>query len=179
MRTVFCGSCARTVVWADPSRAACVYGGAVATAITAFKYRSRPDLARPLGELLVRVALPLAGAVDVVAPVPLHPTRLAERGYNQAALLARPVARALDVPFLPRLLERCRVTPKQAELDRAARDKNVTGAFRAQTLAGGARVLVVDDVRTTGATLSACEEALRHAGAALVKTLALAETPPI
>jgi ComF family protein len=185
---VFCRSCARTAAKApgegEPSFAALVYGGAVARAIARMKYEARPDLARPLGDLLWRALAPrmasLRGAV--VVPVPLHPSRLAERGYNQSALLARRVAKHLGAPFAPRALARTRQTQQQAALDRAARVKNVAGAFEARGgLCGehvrGRVVLLVDDVATTGATLDACERALLGAGAADVQRAVLASAP--
>jgi len=178
---VFCPSCASTVEVGGQGGgddAAFVYGGAVAQAIVRMKYESRPDLARPLGDLLWRSIAPRAGALrDVlVVPVPLHPSRLAERGFNQSSLLARRVARHLGAPFAPLALARGRDTPKQATLDREARLANVAGAFRTREPARvcGRAVLLVDDVSTTGATLEACAHALRAAGAGAVATAVLA-----
>lgn len=171
----FCPSCARTVERSSSALAPFVYGGAVATAITRFKYTPTPELARPLGLLLAQAARERALAVDLVVPVPLHAGRLIERGFNQAALLARPVARALGVPLAARGLERTRPTAKQAELDREARRRNVAGAFRARGPGLEGRVaLLVDDVRTTGATERACARALREAGCREVHCLVLA-----
>lgn len=113
---------------------------------------------------------------DVVVPVPLHPRRLAERGYNQSALLARAVAEQLDVPFAPRALERRRETAQQARLGRADRLANMAEAFDVRdALAVQSRnVLLVDDVLTTGATLLACRQALIAAGVANVTSVCLA-----
>jgi ComF family protein len=183
---VFCPACASTATPAprdahSDAIAAFVYGGAVAHAITAMKYRARPDLARPLGDLLSRAVaaeLPsragLRGAL--VVPVPLHPRRLAERGYNQAALLARRVAKHMGSPLAPMALARDRDTTRQATLDRQARLENVASSFRARDPAGvrGRAVLLVDDVQTTGATLEACSMALRVAGASTVVTAVVA-----
>lgn len=183
MRSVFCRACASTLQAASPhdgvaiAVAPFIYGGAVATALTRFKYEARPDLARPLSHLLLRATRTLAhDPPDVVVPVPLHPSRLAERAYNQASLLARPVAADLHADFSPLALARTRDTPRQAHLDRAARSQNVDGAFRVRRASHvcGRRVLVVDDVVTTGATLAACTHALLDAGARDVRSAVVA-----
>jgi ComF family protein len=176
---VLCPPCAALVERSTELGAPFVYGGPIARAITRFKYGPVPELARPLGELLASEAAKRGLApVGAVVPVPLHPTRLFERGFNQAALLARPVARALGVPLLARALERTRPTGNQAELDRAGRLCNVAGAFRARKEVR-APVLLVDDVRTTGATQNACAAALRAAGCPRVEWLVLAIAPAI
>jgi len=188
LMTVFCPSCAQSAAKAipgeGPTMAALVYGGAVARAITRMKYEERPDLARPLGDLLWRALEPRRGSLEgaVVVPVPLHPSRLAERGFNQSALVARRVARHLRTPFAPRALARIRETQQQAVLDRAARVANVAGAFEARSVRGsalvrGRTVLLVDDVATTGATLDACEKALARGGATGVFRAVLASAP--
>ena len=149
------------------------YGGPLADAIQRFKYGGRSELARPLAALLVDYALAFAGRVDRVVPVPLHARRLRERGFNQSALLARPVAHALGVPFDPHWLVRTRPTRDQAGLGREQRGRNLRGAFVARG-ARAARVLLIDDVRTTGATLAEAAEALLRSGCHEVHTLALA-----
>jgi ComF family protein len=185
-RVVFCRGCAATVEVVRGnsgarSMAAFVYGGAVAQAIGLFKYEGRPDLARPLADLLWRAVEPHAAlhAGAFVVPVPLHPARLAERGYNQSALLAGRIARRLGSPWLPLALRRTRDTPRQASLGRDARLANVGDAFlvRRAPRIRGARILLVDDVTTTGATLRACEAALTQAGAASVASAVLARAP--
>lgn len=179
---VFCAACASTVQRAEDTSeralAAFVYGGAIADAITRFKYGARPDLARALSDLLWRAVATHAARLSgsVVVPVPLHPLRLADRGFNQSALLARPIARRLGALFLPLALARVRDTPRQASLGRGDRLGNVGGAFRARQpeRLRGRRVLLVDDVRTTGATLAACAQAALEAGAGPVCTAVLA-----
>src|SRR5205823_1833243 len=119
-------------------------------------------------------------AVDALVPVPLDAARVRERGYNQAALLAAPVAAALDVPLAPTWLRRTRPTRPQVGLSARERRVNVRGAFTCPEPAAvaGQRVLVVDDVMTTGATLEACAEALVAAGAAGVWGLIVARDLP-
>lgn len=198
-RRVFCPACAASVVRAPRSAphepaAFALFGGAVAVALRRFKYEGRPDLAAPLGQLLRRAMAELApasrrggpragedtarsGGRRLVVPVPLHPARLAERGYNQAALLARSLATSAELPLDVSALVRTRNTPQQARLARDDRLTNVDGAFAvpsAKRVAGRA-ILLVDDVSTTGSTLLACEAALRAAGASQVSSLVLAQ----
>jgi ComF family protein len=180
--TAFCRPCAAT---AEPARvddpraiAAFVYGGAVARAIARLKYERRPDLARPLGDLLWRAVEPhsrsLAGVL--VVPVPLHRVRLADRGFNQAALLAARLARHLGAPTAGTAIARIRDTPRQATLDRRARLRNVADAFEVRVPARvhDRAVLLVDDVCTTGATIGACARALLAAKAASVSLAVVA-----
>ncbi len=182
-----CPSCRRR---GGPLRAclgAAPFAGEVAEWIRRFKY-PRPGLAgldaaaeAVAGALILDAAHTLAGpAPDAVVPVPLHPARLRVRGFHPAASLARALARHRGVRFAPDALERVRDTPSQTGLDRAARRRNVAGAFRAA--AGGRgrpgrRLWLVDDVVTTGATASEAARVLRRAGAREVVALAAARTP--
>lgn len=151
------------------------YAEPVVTAIHRFKYGSAPELSRALA-LPCRRAIDLLGIEprDVWVPVPLHPLRLTERGYNQATLLARELARGAKGRVEVRGLRRMRHTEQQAKLDRTLRAENVSGAFVARQFAHGTRVVLVDDVVTTGATLAACIGALRRAGSELVGCVAAA-----
>ncbi|MBI5837593.1 MAG: ComF family protein [Candidatus Eisenbacteria bacterium] len=140
-----------------------------------FKYRGVTRLAETWGPALGQL---LTGglAVDLVLPVPLHPAAEARRGYNQAALLARLAAREAGLPCIEDALARARRTPTQTRLDPLERRRNLAGAFEARRpeLLRGRRVALVDDVVTTGATLSAAVEALKSAGAEKVRCVGVA-----
>jgi len=169
-----CGACLSN----PPSFTAChaggLFGGPLADAIHALKYRDRPALARPLGAWLAgRVSLPQNSAI---VPVPLGRKRRLARGYDQAALLARALAKAKGLPILPLALARTRETKPQVGRTRADRLRNVRGAFRAVPAIRDRDVVLLDDVVTTGATADACAEALVLAGARSVRVLALART---
>ncbi|HEX4340177.1 MAG TPA: ComF family protein [Polyangiaceae bacterium] len=158
-----------------PLVAACAYGGGVARAITRFKYGGRPDLAAPLARRLWPVVASVKPGSDaLVVPVPLHPHKLARRGYNQSALLAAELAKLLGLRLRARALQRTRDTSEQASLSRVERLENVAYAIDPRVALTGAHVLLVDDVVTTGATVLACVRALREAGAIKVTTVAVA-----
>ena len=181
--TIFCGGCAATLVRHQPEEhpslgrllGFAAYGGAVAAAVRRFKYDGRSDLALPLGHAVRRAvrehALDLG--VDWVVPVPLHPLRLAERGYNQSALIARHVAVELAADFQLGL-RRTRDTAPQAQRPFGERLENVAQAFGASPSAAGRRIALVDDVATTCATLEACAEAFRRRGARVVAAIVVA-----
>jgi ComF family protein len=141
-----------------------VYAGSVAEAIRRLKYHDRPDLAVSLGKAMADVARRAfeAESVGAVVPIALFDQKLRSRGYNQAALLARPVARALRCPLRCNVLERVRDTAAQATLAAAVRCTNMQDAFFARDDGSleGRHVLLVDDVMTTGATLRAAHAAL-------------------
>jgi ComF family protein len=175
-RPGFCAGCAALLEPASGGEAALRYGGPLRDGLHRLKYEGRRDLADALASRLVEHALARLVAVDAVVPVPLHRRRLVERGFNQAALLAAPVARALGARFSPGRLARLRDTPAQVGLGGSARRRNVAGAFRARSDPRRPRVLLVDDVRTTGATLAEAAVALKDAGAGEVHVLALAQS---
>jgi ComF family protein len=149
------------------------YEGVVREALHALKFEGRRALARPLAALVLeRVGRRLD--VDGLVPVPLAPARERERGFNQASLVAERLAKALRCPVRPGWLRRVRPTAPQSELGAAERRSNVRGAFAAAPAVAGQRVIVVDDVLTTGATVAECARALRAAGAAWVGVLTVA-----
>ncbi|WP_341675781.1 ComF family protein [Niveibacterium sp. SC-1] len=167
-----CGQCLLSPPHFDRSTAALRYAFPVREWVQAIKYQARLDLARDAVRCLQAHLAP--ADFDCIVPVPLHPVRLAERGFNQAAVLAAPLARSCGKPLLRNAVIKDRLVPPQAGLDREARRRNLAGAFRAERRLDGLRVLVVDDVMTTGATLNELALALKAAGAAQVSNLALA-----
>ena len=170
----FCGACSASAQRATLPGAVFEYGGPVADAIQRFKYGGRSELAAALGSLMAADAIRWGGQVDAVVSVPLHWRRRRTRGYDQAALLAKPVAKALAVPPLLRALRRVRNTPSQVDLPFRERQRNMRRAFAPSRVRGVRRVLLIDDVRTTGATIRAASEALKAGGAVEVHSLVLA-----
>ncbi len=151
------------------------YRGGLEQLLVAFKFRRHDFLDAPLARLLVECWCTWSEtAIDAVVAVPMHPRKQRERGYNQAALLARRFARAAGLPLVPRALRKTRDTAAQSSLHREERAANLRGAFAADPLVRGRRVLLIDDVCTTGATLRACARALRRAGAEGVAALTVA-----
>ena len=145
----------------DGVQAGLFYNDAAARLIHAFKYAGAKYLAESLGAFL-----PTPPDADWIIPVPLHPFRRRQRGYNQSLLLAQHLSRTTGIPLQPRALTRIRNTPSQAQRTHAERPGNVRDAFLAGRGLQGSHILLVDDVITTGSTLDACALALRMAGAA-------------
>jgi ComF family protein len=145
--------------------------------ILALKHADRLELVPGFAHWLERTGRPLLAQTDLIVPVPLHRLRLWRRRYNQAAELARALARRTSKPVAVQALVRSRATESQgAMISARGRRRNVLGAFRVRepALVAGRHILIVDDVLTTGATAEACARALRRAGAAQVQILALA-----
>lgn len=160
----------------DGATVAFVYDGALRGALHRLKYGRARRVAEPLGALLGEALLAQPQPADALLPVPLHPARLAARGFNQSEALARAAALHCGVPLLTTGLERVRDTGHQAGLDRRARASNIAGAFVWRGAAPPERVLLLDDVLTTGATIAACAAALREAGVREVRACAVARS---
>ena len=182
--SVFCSTCGHPLpapaedLDGVPVVAAGAYAPPLSSAIRRFKFEGHPELARPLSSLLLPAVQKLGlRASDLWVPVPLHRARLIERGFNQAALLARSLSSRTGSTFAPRLLERRRETVQQARLGRVARGENALGAFALRRCSTGGRVVLVDDVVTTGATARACLLALKEGGIEVLAVVALAQAP--
>jgi ComF family protein len=175
---VKCGAClARPPAFAR-ARAVFVYDAESRSILLDFKHGDRTDFAPALARWMARAGSELLADADLIAPVPLHPRRLWSRRFNQAALLALAIGRQTGVAVRPDLMRRRRNTPSQGRLSPAGRRRNVTGAFALapghRTRVMGKRVLLIDDVMTTGATAEACAKLLLRSGAQAVDLLALA-----
>ena len=180
-----CEPCPRDVTGLPPHAPRClsafVYEGALATAMQRLKWQGRDDLARPLGQLLSPLLAEVEQTCDWLVPVPLHPQRLRLRGYNQATLLAREARRACPsaqaLRLHPGLLTTTRATAPAHQLGRQARFLRVESQFSVprgmNKKVAGSRIVLVDDVITTGAIVTACATALKTAGAVEVTALSL------
>ncbi len=182
-----CHLCRRDAYAFDAARSFGIYDDRLVQAIVQLKYHALTPLGGWFAERMAELAAaqPEMFAADVVVPVPLHSSRLRERGYNQAELIARPLARRLRLPLRSYLLVRTRPRPEKLKLTRRERWLTVRGAYamRGAGRIDKLRVLLVDDVLTSGATLDACARALKGSGAARVTALTVARvvsrwTPP-
>jgi len=155
------------------------YQGVLVEAIQLFKYQAKTKLSRYLAACMCEEARKMPevqGGLDIVLPVPLHPTRLRQREFNQSLLLAHELSRGLKLPLVFDVLERSRWTRPQVELNGEERRANVRKAFVVKRSARieGLRVLLIDDVYTTGATVNECAKVLKKARAKAVHVLTLA-----
>jgi ComF family protein len=173
-----CESCLRKRPYFDSVTAPYLFEGALMTAIHRFKYDSKRFLSDYLGPLLARFAESRLDKSDdlLTMPIPLHPKRLRERGFNQSLLLATHVARRLNTELDFLSLRRVRYTPPQTGLGKEERRKNVKSAFQVEDpkIVKGRRILLIDDVATTGNTLNECARILKRSGSGKVVCLVLA-----
>jgi ComF family protein len=162
----------------DRGRAAVIFDEAAKGLVHGLKYRDNSEAGLFMARMMARVGRDLVAEADLVMPVPLHKSRLWKRRFNQAAFLARPIAEGAAKIFSTDILLRLKATRQQVGLKAEARHKNVRKAFHVpfekMALVAGKTILLVDDVRTTGATLAACTEVLKAAGAARVNVLTFA-----
>jgi ComF family protein len=176
---VLCEKCRLSRPEFDRAFSPCVYDGTLKKLIHEFKYGGKDYLWQPLCSLLLDFIrdyrLPM-GEIDGIVPVPLYPGRLREREFNQAELLAAGISRAHAIPLLAKALARTKQTARQTDLPPAGRRENVRGAFRVHEPAAvrGKRLLIVDDVLTTGSTAGAVSRALKEAGSAYCLVLTIA-----
>jgi ComF family protein len=171
-----CAACARRPPPWHRARAALIYDDGARPLVLAFKHGDRPDAAPALAGWMARAGADLLESAEVIVPVPLHRGRLWRRRYNQSALLAAALSRRTGRAWTAGALIRTRATPTQGGKGRAQRSRNVRGAFRVARpdRVAGRRVLLVDDVLTSGATMAECVRVLRRAGAGGVDVLTLA-----
>jgi ComF family protein len=171
-----CSRCRQERPAFQGARSLYIYEGAAREAVRALKYKYISALAQPMAELMARYLEEEDIEADLLVAVPLYGRRQRLRGYNQSALLARELSRLCGLSLAERGLARRRNTPPQARsVDAEARKRNVADAFEADCrMVEGKRVLLIDDVMTTGATLSACALALREAGAESVWAITFA-----
>ncbi len=173
-----CGACSLSPPRFDSARAATRFDGPIREMIHRFKYDRRVQLARPLGLITSETLAPWIAltSADLVVPVPLHVRRLRQRGFNQAILIGQVLARQWQLPLDRTCLRRIRWTEPQVNLAATERAVNVRGAFAvsAPSRVEGRRVLLVDDVFTTGSTVAECARTLKGAGAAEVRVVTVA-----
>ncbi|MTI04521.1 ComF family protein [Roseibium denhamense] len=166
----------------DRLRAVALYQGPASDLVLSLKYAGRRDLAVPMGHWLARAGAEILSADSLVVPVPLHWFRLWRRRFNQAADLARSVAQQSGASFQPEILRRVRRTRQQVGLSAKQRHANVRAAFKLakhrEADVFGRHIVLIDDVLTTGSTVSACTKVLKAAGAARVDVLAFAHADP-
>jgi ComF family protein len=175
-----CGACHANPPHFDTARAHFLYDGAIRDLIHSFKYSQKTHLSNPLALLALEG---IGGFLTeqhphLIIPVPLHRSRLRQRGFNQAVLLGRVLSRHLGVPMLTDVLTRTRSTTPQIDLSAAERRMNVKGAFTVKRadIVADKRILLLDDVMTTGSTMDECAKEIKKAGADMVIAVTIART---
>jgi ComF family protein len=176
-----CGHCPILAPGIDRIVSALVYEYPIDRLVAMAKFQRRIDTAFALGELLANCLFDrfIAGDLampDLIVPVPLHPRRIAQRGFNQAKEIAGPVARKLDVPLETRACRRIRNTVEQSRISAAERLKNMRNAFNVSEDLDGSNIAIVDDVITTGSTAGALARCLHNAGARYIQIWTVART---
>lgn len=173
-----CPACIARPPAFERARSAFVYDAASRALVLSLKHGGRTDALAAYGRWMARAGGALLAGADALIPVPLYAARLRRRRFNQSLLLARALSRANGVPVAPHVLARVRNTSTQGGLSAKGRARNVAGAFKVRANRGreveGKRLIIIDDVHTTGATLSACARALKRAGAENVTAITLA-----
>jgi len=159
-------------------RAWAVFDDPVRKALHKLKYYRNFSMGEALALQMAGFVAGLDWKADMLIPIPLGQQRIKERGYNQAGMIAEPLARVLKVDFAPKALVRCKETRSQVGLSKRERQKNVDGAFQAAGVVGGKTIVILDDVSTTGSTLSSGAAALLSAGAKDVYALTVARALP-
>jgi ComF family protein len=172
-----CGNCLKSPPAFDATHALLAYQFPINAVLQRYKYSSFLAVAHMMGELFARKqhGSPLP---DFILPMPLHPSRLKERGFNQAVEIGRILGRRLDVPLDIQAAKRMRATPPQANLAFKERHRNVRGVFACEPRLTGRHIALLDDVMTTGASLNALAQAVKQAGAARVECWVVARTLP-
>jgi ComF family protein len=170
----FCQNCIDSNLDVDGIRSPFLHQGLAREAVHYLKYRNMKVLARPMAGLMAEYLKSNSLPVDIITAVPIHSRRMRQRGYNQSDLLAEELSRSIKLPTSRGTLTRLRNTPSQVSLGASERRSNVEGAFQCKyQIFQNRRVLLIDDVCTTGATLNACAVALKEAGALSVWGLTL------
>lgn len=181
-----CLSCIDKINFLRPTafvHSVAAYDGPLKKAILNFKFKNKKDLAEPLGKLIIRYLNEFTGLlkVDMIIPVPLHPKRLDERGFNQVELLSWTITKRFDIPTVSGLLFRKKETTPQFDLPKKERYTNIKGAFevKGKKFLEGKSVLLIDDIYTTGSTVAECTKTLKTAGALKVYILTLSKVVDI
>lgn len=176
-----CGACLTHPPHFDTARSHFLYEGAIRDLIHSFKYNKQTHLRYPLALLALEGVNSFLTDHNphLIVPVPLHRSRLRQRGFNQAVLLGSVLSKKLSIPMLPDVLSKIRPTEPQLKLSAAERRINVKGAFTVKTAnaVAGKRILLLDDVMTTGSTMNECAKELKKAGAEAVIAATVARTP--
>ena len=174
---IICARCRGQQVAFAAIRSWAVFSEPLQSAIHKLKYRQDRGLGMVLAQPLIELQRRYHWKIDLIIPVPLDKVRRKERGYNQAALLARPISWQNGVPYTDHALFRDKITKQQVGLSASERRENMSGAFRAdEKWVAGKKILVIDDVITTGSTINACAAALINAGADQVYAITLARS---